>query len=368
MNHINNIEIKNFKSIRHQKIEDCRRVNVFIGYPNVGKSNILEALSVFSINEANVDFSTFIRMENFTTLFFDGKINQFEFFDGEFSQQLEIKINEKHRVVVKFENDTLSFQQQFEKEGTSFKKEDLRVITLDDSADVSIVKSFNLDEKGKQISNFKAGGIRKQDELAEVKKYQFLKHKEFLGKGYSSLSYPFGENIFNIISTNKILKEEVSELFKPYNLELLYDTRLQEFTISKRTESGIFSIPYTLIADTIQRLIFYKAAILSNKEKVLLFEEPEAHMFPPYVKKFTSDVIFDDTNQFFIATHSPYVLNEFIEEVAEDLAVYIVDYDKGETIIKRLNQNELLEVAQYGIDLFFNLETYLDKNVQSHSA
>jgi len=46
MNHIKNIEIKNFKSIRHQTIDDCRKVNVFIGYPNVGKSNIIEALRV----------------------------------------------------------------------------------------------------------------------------------------------------------------------------------------------------------------------------------------------------------------------------------------------------------------------------------
>src|SRR4051812_34555530 len=120
MNYIKNIEIKNFKSILHQKIDDCRRVNVFIGYPNVGKSNILEALGLFSINATHTDFSTFIRMENFTTLFFDGKINQFEFFDGEFREQLEIKINEKHRVVVRPDNDTLSFKQQFEKEGTSF--------------------------------------------------------------------------------------------------------------------------------------------------------------------------------------------------------------------------------------------------------
>ena len=40
----------------------------------------------------------------------------------------------------------------------------------------------------------------------------------------------------------------------------------------------------------------------------------------------------------------------------------MVDYDKGETIIKRLTDEQLLEVAQYGIDLFFNLESYLDKN------
>lgn len=51
--HIENIEIKNFKSIRHQKIENCKRINVFIGYPNVGKSAILEAIALFSYLQNN---------------------------------------------------------------------------------------------------------------------------------------------------------------------------------------------------------------------------------------------------------------------------------------------------------------------------
>ena len=44
-NFIKNLEIKNFKSIKHLTL-DCKRVNVFIGKPNVGKSNILEALGL----------------------------------------------------------------------------------------------------------------------------------------------------------------------------------------------------------------------------------------------------------------------------------------------------------------------------------
>jgi hypothetical protein len=62
------------------------------------------------------------------------------------------------------------------------------------------------------------------------------------------------------------------------------------------------------------------------------------------------------------------VLNDFIDEAKNDLSVYIVDYDKGETIIKRLTEAEIHEIAQYGIDLFFNLESYLDRYGQPHSA
>ena len=44
------IKIQNFKSLRAVELADCSRINLFIGKPNVGKSNILEALSLFGMN------------------------------------------------------------------------------------------------------------------------------------------------------------------------------------------------------------------------------------------------------------------------------------------------------------------------------
>jgi AAA15 family ATPase/GTPase len=43
---IHKLSIRNFKSIRELDL-DCRRVNVFIGEPNAGKTNLLEVLSLF---------------------------------------------------------------------------------------------------------------------------------------------------------------------------------------------------------------------------------------------------------------------------------------------------------------------------------
>ncbi len=45
---IKDLRVSNFKSIKTLEL-DCKRINIFIGAPNVGKSNILEALSLFSI-------------------------------------------------------------------------------------------------------------------------------------------------------------------------------------------------------------------------------------------------------------------------------------------------------------------------------
>jgi predicted ATP-dependent endonuclease of OLD family len=133
--------------------------------------------------------------------------------------------------------------------------------------------------------------------------------------------------------------------------------------IAKELNDGTF-VPFSinLVADTLQRLFFYKAAIATNKNAILLFEEPEAHMFPPYIAKFTTDIIFDENdNQYFIATHSPFVITDFIEELKrEDLSIYVVGYQKGETVVKRLTDEQTNEVVQYGVDLFFNIESYLD--------
>jgi AAA15 family ATPase/GTPase len=73
---IDHIHILNFKSIRDSEIPDCKRINLIIGRPNVGKSNILEALSLFSIPYLRENsfrkLSYLIRLENETELFYNG--------------------------------------------------------------------------------------------------------------------------------------------------------------------------------------------------------------------------------------------------------------------------------------------------------
>jgi predicted ATP-dependent endonuclease of OLD family len=114
-----------------------------------------------------------------------------------------------------------------------------------------------------------------------------------------------------------------------------------------------------LIADTLQRIIFYKTAIASNMNAILIFEEPEAHAYPPYIAEFTQEVINSYTNQFFIATHSPIIVNDFLENAREDLAIFMVDYKEGQTVVKALSKEQLYEVYKYGEDLFFNNDAYL---------
>lgn len=361
MNSIKNIEIKNFKSIRHLKIDGCKRINVFIGYPNVGKSNILEALSLFSIDKPNAEFPSFVRSEELTTLFFDGNVDK----------RIEIKINNENRIITTLESNKIRFFWQLKGTNASFDKIDAGI--QEPLYDIlNFIKTENDDIIGNWDSIFKrqprsddfTKKLNEEGYLAPIKKYNFQKNIAYSSGRYDSLSIPNGENIFDIIRSHSDIREEIANLFEIYDLKLLYDSTQKDFSILKSVDKDtIFTIPYKLIADTLQRLIFYKVSIASNKGSILLFEEPEAHMFPPYISKLTADAMYDKNgNQFFINTHSPFVINDFMENMKnEELSIYIVGYKKktGETVVRRLTDEEMHEIYQYGIDLYLNLENFL---------
>ena len=75
---IGTLEIKQFKSIRHLKL-DCKRVNIFIGEPNTGKSNILESLGLVSFApyaRYGNDGKRFVRFERTGNLFYDEDLDE----------------------------------------------------------------------------------------------------------------------------------------------------------------------------------------------------------------------------------------------------------------------------------------------------
>ena len=343
MNPIKNIEIKNFKSIRHLKIEDCRRINVFIGYPNVGKSNILEALGLYSsmrlIGE-KFKFNDICRVKRLSEVFFN----------KEYRNPVNVIINEKLSLELTLESSN-DLDMKMRANGEVSENRDITIFWAK-----VLSSSYQYRYEG-QINE---PAFKKITEA--IRKYQFRSDGIINEKQPLALSVPFGDNLLEILHADSVLRRDIAGLFEEYGQKLVIDD--DEISFFKYlADDAIIRIPYYLVSDTLKRLIFYKAAILSNKDSILLFEEPEAHMFPPYISKFTADVMYDNgRNQFFMATHSPFVINDFMENLKNDeLSIYVVGYKKesGETIIRRLNDSELHEIYQYGIDLYFNLENYL---------
>jgi AAA15 family ATPase/GTPase len=71
---ITTLDIKGFKSVRDMHL-DCKRINLFIGEPNTGKSNILEALGFLSWYGRGGTLRDFVRFDTVQHLFFDGIVN-----------------------------------------------------------------------------------------------------------------------------------------------------------------------------------------------------------------------------------------------------------------------------------------------------
>ncbi len=326
-NFINNISITNFKSLRKCEIEDCKRINLFIGRPNVGKSNILEALSLFSIpylrENTTKKLSSLIRLENETELFYNGETDREAFIKTNISE-CSLKYNPKDGLAI-----TLNYLYN-------------RILDLNIDASLTV----------------RGSSMPRLFEPA-IKKYSYKQDVAYKKSHAKYLIPPYGINLLAIIENYKELKQQVIALFGDYGLEIAFDKASQTIKIIQSGKDGIFLIPYSSIADTLQRVIFYKAAIASNSNSVLLFEEPEAHSFPPYMTHLTQEMIYKKDNQYFIATHSPFILNDLLENGREELAVFIVHYEDNQTKVRRLTSAELHEVLQDGVDIFTNSESFI---------
>lgn len=315
--HITSVSIKNFKSVKSVTLSDCRRINVLIGRSNVGKSNILEALALFDvpylINSSNKSIKSLVRIENTADLFHNGiAINP-----------VEVSADGNAINVSRMANNGLSVEVSLQGEISKF----------------AFSSSLTISTK------------RDPSALPNILAYFFPKHFVPESSNLGFLLPPSGGNLMETVASLPELKSSLAELFHGYGLKMMFDSGTQQIKAMRENGLDMFLVPFSSLADSLQRLIFYKAAIESNRHKVICFEEPEAHTFPPYISNVVSDIITAESNQFFITTHSPYVMNSLLESAGNELAVYVVDMADNSTTVRRLTDNQLQDAYDNGMDM-----------------
>lgn len=331
---------------------DCAPINVFIGPPNSGKSNILEALELPSLS---------VMMPR------NGEASRPD--DGSIDCKRHFRVSEAHELFYFYEfskpisiiGNLDGLQRGFFIEAAFERDDKLNNISQDflwrNWLNDKVPFSSDFIGFGQTKYNWFGSSYRFTDDI-DLQASQNFYHGE--------LNAPYGTNLGATIRMNPNLQELfVEHLSESNGTELVVDKATGKLSIQMRTQAGlIVSLPYQTLSDTMRRMIFYTAAIRTSRDHIIILEEPEALSFPPYISQLAKEIIeAANQKQFFINTHSPYLLNTFIEQTPKDkLAVFVCSYSKEEkqTKARRLTQEELSEVLDYGVDLFFNLNPYLN--------
>ena len=317
---IDTVQIQNFKSIRDLSFK-ATRINLFVGEPNTGKSNLIEGLALLS--------NGFNERENFR------KVLRFRAVADLFNNQQvanPIRVRAGERVC------TLEFD-----EG-SFK--------------------FTLQQPGKKDESISINGsgdftnwVRTPEDL---RFYRFDPTVQLSYPHYGILRPPFGNNLTTLVYSNKDLRRRISDLFKTRDFRLEIKPVEMQMLLAKSVDDELYSFPYESISETWRRIIFYMAILETSKDATLLLDEPEANTFPFYTKYLAEQIALDESNQFFITTHNPYLLGSIVEKAKkDDVSVFVTYMENFETKIKAVTGDHLSEIADLGSSVFFNLDKLL---------
>lgn len=93
----------------------------------------------------------------------------------------------------------------------------------------------------------------------------------------------------------------------------------------------------------------------------IFLEEPEANLFPPTQSNLVEWLLDmtrgEQPSNLFIATHSPYILNAFMEKQDIDMTLLYTRTIDGLITVKAAKDQDFQDIYDYGVDAFFNIET-----------
>lgn len=326
---IQNLRIERYKSIRELELS-CKRINIFVGAPDTGKTNILEAMGLWC-PQLWGDVKQWLRVEQAPQLFHD------------LDSEIPIRTSCDGWTAEVSRGHASSSEWRLDYRGT-------------DAPPGQVVGHRTFDSR---LNVQPARG--KIPEHCSVKFYTFDRKAPLNGTSVGGFEPVNGSNLAALLLSSKTLRQQISQLAPP-GFQIQVTPHENKVTFGRDADGVWISHPYSALSETIRRLIFHTLILETNKDCTIVLDEPEAHTFPVYTKLMAERMAsYSPTLQFFLTTHSPFMLLSLIEKTpVDDLNVVYCRMEDFQTKAYPLNQSQLSRILDWDMDSFFNFDRLIE--------
>jgi len=313
---------------------ELSRINVFIGEPATGKSNILECIGFLSflyLNSIDVPLplNYFVRLRDLADMFFVRDTTR--------RVSVEFKIFGKH-VYVHIDREDGNYYVWVNNRRIRIKKDYRGLFVLEKKPELDSVPIY--------YYNFSMHGIppKKIFEKTDI------------------LLPPSGINLLHVIREHGELREIIGDFLRERGLELLLKMGTGELVIQGRTDSIVFEIPLWLVSDSLLRLFVVLTINRVYRQAVFALEEPESKSYPYYTKILAEQIALDRKNTYIISTHNPYLLYSLLEKTRQDeIKVFLTRIRNSRTVVQELKRKHIEKIIEGEVDPFISIEELLDE-------
>lgn len=382
------LSIKNFGPI-HEANLDLGQVNVIIGQQSSGKSCVLKIACYCAWVEKRIELTQSAKHFEDGSFFID-RLAEYYNMNG-YVQEFSYIEYETNFLKFSYDNSTKTFKMNWKSGHWNYKKPKISYVPADRNlvAAIPVWSSLPLDESllefmtnwdkarkyiGKEDDVLGLGMSYIYDAQSNTDRIRLKNGSPLMLKeGSSGLQSLIPIYIHIDYLTNGIYKEGETKISyeqkeeKKKFIEILRKKYAKSISSENGTDKVyIDGVEYSFI-DKKEATAFKR--ILNNYTKIdhseLYLEEPEDNLFPPtqyLLVNWLVNAIQQHKDILFVATHSPYVLNQFIESDPNGLTVFFthcVDVEKQTYSVRQLDNDELHEIYDNGVDMFFNFESYI---------
>lgn len=354
--------IKNFGPIKEAKL-DFGRVNVIIGQQSSGKSCVLKTACYCAWVEKRLELTQTPGPFANSTFFIDRLVEYYNM-SGYVRKDTYIEYETQY-LKFSYSHNREEFRIEWKESRWDYMCPKVSYVPADRNLVAAIPgwSSVPLDEN---LLEFMSNWDRARKYVGE--------EKDILGIGLS-YEYDRQSNVDRIRLKNHYpltLKESSSGIQSlipmfvhlDYMTKGVHDDDTVKLTYEQKEERrALQEILSDKRGSDSSRSLFERFVKIHHSE--IFLEEPENNLFPPTQCQFV-DWVLDAVSKYgdflFVATHSPYILNQFIKDNPDGLTVFfthLVDDNQQLYSVRQLSDEEIHEIYDNGVDMFFNFETYL---------